>query len=213
MSFEGTRTTVNRSCTPPAEWCHSTETTGQQHIYDRRVRKRWVRGAAGVLVVLAVAVAARWPVYVRPRPARPQPPPALVVLGGAHDGREELALRLARDGYAPQVVFSDPYEHSPLINRICHGGYSFRVSCFDPDPRTTRGEGRELAARAEAEGWHRVLVVTFTPHISRARYILGKCWSGEILLLDARPSIGIGRWAYQYLYQTAAYVEAAFEDC
>ncbi|WP_040722766.1 YdcF family protein [Nocardia veterana] len=178
------------------------------------MRKRWwLRVAVAVLVFLAVAVAALWPVYVRPRTDPPRPADAIVVLGGAHDGREELALRLAHDGYAPQVVFSDPYDHSPLINRICHGGYSFRVACFDPDPRTTRGEGRELATRATAEGWRRVIVVTFTPHISRARYILGKCWAGELLMVDARPRIGPARWAYQYLYQTVGYVKAAFEDC
>ncbi|MCC3317789.1 YdcF family protein [Nocardia africana] len=178
------------------------------------MRKRWwVRGAVGVVLVLAVAVAALWPVYVRPRTDAPRAADAILVLGGAHDGREELALRLAHDGYAPQVVFSDPYDHSPLINRICHGGYSFRVSCFDPEPRTTRGEGRELAARAARENWRRVIVVTFTPHISRARYVLGRCWGGEILLVDAHPHIGVARWAYQYLYQSSGYVKAAFEDC
>ncbi|MEV5648255.1 YdcF family protein [Nocardia sp. NPDC052254] len=177
------------------------------------MRKRWIRAAAGVTVLAAVVVAALWPVYVRPRTDPPGPADAIVVLGGAHDGREEVALRLAHDGYAPQVVFSDPYDHSPLINRICHGGYSFRVSCFDPDPRTTRGEGRELAARAAAQGWRRVIVVTFTPHISRARYVLGKCWDGELLMVDAAPHIGVGRWAYQYLYQSTGYLKAAFEDC
>lgn len=59
-----------------------------------------------------------------------------------------MGLTLARDGYAPRVLVSNPYEHSALVNRICHGGYSFEVECFDPDPRTTRGEGRYLARRA-----------------------------------------------------------------
>ncbi len=175
------------------------------------VRRRWGL-VAGVAVVVA-AVAALWPVYVRPQVDRPARADAIMVLGGAHDGREELGLRLARDGYAPVVVFSDPYEHSPRMNRICHGGYSFRVECFDPEPRTTRGEGRELAARARAGGWQRVIVVTFTPHVSRARYVLGKCWDGEILMVDARPRVSIGRWAYNYVYQSAGYVKALAEDC
>ncbi|MGV9676181.1 YdcF family protein [Nocardia sp. NPDC003482] len=165
------------------------------------------------MLVLAVAVAALWPVYVRPRVDAPAPADAIVVLGGAHDGREELALRLAHDGYAPRVLFSNPYEHSALLNRVCHGGYRFEVDCFDPDPRTTRGEGRELAARARAGGWRRVLVVTFTPHVSRARYILRKCWDGEILVVVAHPRITPARWAYQYLYQSAGYAKAAIEDC
>ncbi|MBF6265082.1 YdcF family protein [Nocardia farcinica] len=175
--------------------------------------RRFVVVLGGVLVVLAVAVAALWPVYVRPRTDAPAPADAILVLGGAHDGREELGLLLARDGYAPRVLFSDPYEYSARMNRICHGGYRFEVICFDPDPRTTRGEGRELARRARAEGWQRVIVVTFTPHISRARYIIGKCWDGELLFVDPRPALSIPRWAYDYLYQSAAYLEAFFEDC
>ncbi|WP_460699899.1 YdcF family protein [Nocardia thraciensis] len=175
--------------------------------------RRWGRvvGVLGAGVV--VGVVALWPVYVRPRVDEPARADAILVLGGAHDGREELGLRLAREGYAPVVVFSDPYEHSPRMNRICHGGYSFRVECFDPEPRTTRGEGRELAARARAEGWQRVIVVTWTPHISRARYVLGQCWGGDILLVDARPPISVGRWAYNFAYQSAGYVKAATEDC
>lgn len=164
-------------------------------------------------LVLGLAVATLWPVYVRPRTDPPAHADAILVLGGAHDGREQLAMRLAREGYAPRVLFSDPYDNSARMNRICHGGYSFEVRCFDPDPRTTRGEGRAMAAYARAEGWTRVIVVTFTPHISRARYVIGKCWDGEVLFVDPRPELSVFRWAYDYLYQSAAYVEAFFEDC
>ncbi len=167
----------------------------------------------GLVVTLATAVTALWPVYVSPRTGPPDRADAILVLGGAHDGREQLGLRLARDGYAPWVVFSDPYTNSPMINRICHGGYSFRVTCFDPEPRTTRGEGRELARLARAHNWHRVIVVTFTPHISRARYILEKCWPGELLFADPQPDLSVARWAYDYVYQSAGYLKAYFEDC
>ncbi|WP_216911619.1 YdcF family protein [Nocardia noduli] len=176
-----------------------------------RGRKYAVTLLGGVAAV--VVAAGLWPVYVRPLVDRPAPADAILVLGGAHDGREQLGLRLARDGYAPRVLFSDPYEYSARMNRICHGGYSFEVICFDPSPRTTRGEGRELARRAEVGKWRRVIVVTFTPHISRARYILGKCWSGEILFVDAAPGLSVARWAYDYVYQSAGYAKAFVEDC
>ncbi|MFC9893521.1 YdcF family protein [Nocardia sp. NPDC127579] len=176
-------------------------------------RKRMSLLLLGFGVTLVIVVTALWPVYVRPRTDPPAPADAIFVLGGAHDGREQLALRLARDGFAPWVVLSDPYTNSAMLNRICHGGYSFRVSCFDPAPRTTRGEGRELARLARANNWRRVIVVTFTPHISRARYILGKCWSGELLFADPRPDLSVARWAYDYAYQSAGYLKAFFEDC
>ncbi len=169
------------------------------------------RAALLLGVMTAVVVAALWPVYVTPQRDQPAPADAILVLGGAHDGREELALRLARDGYAPLVLLSDPYDGSPLVNRICHGGYSFEVRCFDPSPRTTRGEGRELARLAEERGWRRVIVVTFTPHISRARYILGRCWSGELLFADPRPRLSPARFAWDYLYQSAGYAKAFTE--
>ncbi|MQY23571.1 hypothetical protein NRB20_67020 [Nocardia sp. RB20] len=174
-------------------------------------RAKWV--AVGVIVLLAGAVVALWPVYVRPQVDSPARADAVLVLGGAHDGREELGLRLASEGYAPLVLFSDPYERSPMMNRICHGGYRVEVECFDPEPRTTLGEGRVLAERARAGRWRRVIVVTFTPHVSRARYVLGKCWGGEILVVDAHPPISFGRWAYNFLYQSAGYVKAVTEDC
>ncbi|GAA5047683.1 YdcF family protein [Nocardia callitridis] len=167
----------------------------------------------GVALVVVVFVAALWPVYVRPRTESPAAADAILVLGGAHDGREELGLRLARAGYAPRVLLSDPYTNSALVNRICHGGYSFEVHCFDPSPRTTRGEGRELARLATANQWRRVIVVTFTPHISRARYILGKCWQGELLFVDPAPNLSPLRWAYDYAYQSVGYTKAFFQDC
>lgn len=163
-----------------------------------------------MLVALGVTVAL-WPVYVRPRTDPPRVADAILVLGGAHDGRAELGLRLAAEGYAPRVLISNPYEYSAMINRICHGGYSFEVICFDPSPRTTLGEGRALAHYGP--DWDRVIVVTFTPHISRSRYILGKCWPGELLFADPRPHLTPARWAWDYAYQSAGYAKAWFVDC
>ncbi len=180
----------------------------------RRQRSIRARSAWAVLGVVVVAlVAGLWPVYVRPQVDLPEKADAILVLGGAHDGREKLGLRLAGEGYAPLVLFSDPYENSALVNRICHSRYSFQVVCFDPSPRTTRGEGRELAELAASAGWRRVIVITFTPHISRARYILGKCWDGEVLMMDPQLRLSLARWAYDYVYQSVGYVKAVFEDC
>lgn len=175
--------------------------------------RRIVTGAGIAAAVVLAATVALWPVYVRPRVDPPRPADAVLILGGAHDGREQLGLRLAAEGYAPRVLVSNPYEHSAMINRICHGGYRFEVHCFDPSPRTTLGEGRELARLARAGGWQRVIVVTFTPHISRARYILGKCWSGELLFVDPEPELAVWRWAYDYVYQSVGYAKAAVQSC
>ena len=173
--------------------------------------------ARSVVVAIAVSlvafIVALWPVYVDPDTDAPAKADAIIVLGGRHDGREELGLSLAKQGYAPQVVLSNPYFSNPMMNRICHGGYSFKVTCFSPDPGTTRGEGREIAKRAKAEGWKRIIVVTFTPHISRSRYIIRKCWDGELLMVPNRKNITPGDWPFNYIYQSFGYARALFEDC
>lgn len=177
------------------------------------MRRRIVSAGIGLAVVVVTATLALWPVYVDPQTDEPASADAILVLGGAHDGREQLGLRLARRGYAPRVLISNPYEYSGMVNRICHGGYSFEVDCFDPEPRSTRGEGRYLARRARAEGWRRAIVVTFTPHVSRARFVLDTCWGGELLFVDPQPRLSVPRWAYDYLYQSAGYAKAVFEGC
>ncbi|CAM3042474.1 YdcF family protein [Skermania piniformis] len=175
-------------------------------------RRRRYRYLAVAVVPVAITVAL-WPVYVRPQADPLARADAIVVLGGAHDGREELGLQLAAAGWAPQVVFSNPYAYSSLMSRICHGGYSFRVSCFRPDPGTTRGEGREIARRAEQEGWHRVIVVTFTPHVSRSRYIIGRCWDGDITMAAVPSRLSPQVWAFNYIYQSFGYARAVLEKC
>lgn len=178
------------------------------------------RSAVAVLTLVVAYGAALWPVYVRPLADAPMTADAIVVLGGAYPReREELGLRLAGAGYAPQVVLSNAHygadlaDHDQTLNRICDGTYSFKVSCFAPDPDTTRGEGREIARRAAQEQWKRVIVVTFTPHLSRARYIVGKCFTGELLMVPVRPRLALQEWAYGYVYQSLGYLRAYFEDC
>ena len=57
------------------------------------------------------------------------------------------------------------------------------LHCFVPDPPTTKGEGRELRRLAAQYGWRTVIVVTFRPHISRARFILEQCFDGDLVMV------------------------------
>jgi len=81
----------------------------------------------------------------------------------------------------------------------------FNVYCFEPDPSTTRGEGRAFARLAADNNWKSVIVVTARPHISRARLILQRCFPGEIIMVDSPGPIPWYRWIYEYAYQTAAF--------
>ncbi|MDI9898535.1 YdcF family protein [Rhodococcus sp. IEGM 1409] len=173
-----------------------------------------MRGLVALAFALIAVTAVGWPVYVTPKIDAPEKADAIVVLGGDHDGREEYGLSLAEQGFAPQIVFSNPYRASDTtMKSICEGHYDFDVSCFKPDPSTTRGEGQEIRRRAEAEGWKRVIVVTFVPHVSRSRYIIGKCWDGEIRVVADPQPLPVWVWAANYVWQTAGYVRAQFESC
>ena len=138
---------------------------------------------------------------------------AVLALGGTQ-GAAVYAEKLVAAGVAPALVLSDPYAGVPgFVTSACRGTgprpTGYRLICFVPDPRTTRGEARELGVLSARYGWHRVVVVAPTYHVSRARLIMGRCYSGDLLVTDPPERIGVSTWVYQYAYQTAGLLKAA----
>lgn len=174
-------------------------------------RKAVLRTLAVLLVVVLTAVAAGYPVYVRPQTDQPRPADAILVLGGTASAQRYLTgLELAADGLAPALVLSNPYRpRDPVLDALCAGQQpGFAVVCFAPEPRTTLGEGRQLR-RLEAEnGWRSVIVVTSTPHVTRARYIIGKCFDGELIMIGTPARLSVAGWAWLYAYHSAGYVKS-----
>ncbi|WP_299576117.1 YdcF family protein [uncultured Williamsia sp.] len=172
-----------------------------------RVLRRTVLVSVVVVVFLALA---GLPLYVYPATAgKPHKADAIVVLGGLQDGREYYALSLAQQGFAPTVFVSNPY-NSPTayIRSVCDKPHGVEVICFDPSPRTTRGEARSVRQEAARRGWKSILVVTNTPHVVRAGYIVGRCFSGQVTMLDFRTHLSVPYRAWMYAYQTAGFVRA-----
>jgi len=60
-------------------------------------------------------------------------------------------------------------------------------------------------------GWRTVIVVTFRPQISRARFILEHCFDGDLVMVSSPAHIRVPRWAFEYVYQTAGYLRAALQ--
>ena len=86
------------------------------------------------LFLVLTAVLFVWPATNAPRRSD-----AIVVLGGSGP-RIPKGLALARAGYAPYLVISDPG------NEPCHWAVpNVKVICFVPDPSTTQGEARATA--------------------------------------------------------------------
>ncbi|CAN5502949.1 hypothetical protein BH10ACT8_BH10ACT8_19030 [soil metagenome] len=166
---------------------------------------------AALLSLLVLWLAGGWFVIVRPATDRPSHVDAILVLGPpVANGRFALAYQLALAGYTDNLVLSDvPVNKTTKTTKLCADGMpAVKVTCFLPVPETTQGEARELQKLARANGWKRVMVITSTYHVSRARMIMKRCYDGTLLMVPASRGIGLFQWTYEYFYQTAAYVKA-----
>ncbi|MEV0294668.1 YdcF family protein [Nocardia sp. NPDC050710] len=164
-------------------------------------------GVAIALIAL-LGLAGR-PVYVHPQTDPLRRADAIVVLGGTAYERFDVGLDLARRGYAPQLLISRSTGlDDTVMDKYCAGQFDFTVSCFLPDPWTTDGEAREIGRRARIFGWQHIIVVTYTPHVSRARYIVSKCFDGELTMVASPSESGLGFWTWMYIRQSAGYARA-----
>ena len=138
---------------------------------------------------------------------------AIFILGGAAYDRYPYGFRLNEEGWAPVVVASNPNGASDAwLTNFCAAQHpKLNLRCFIPDPPTTKGEGRMLRQLATQYGWRTVIVVTFRPHISRARFVLEHCFDGDMIMTASPADISMKRWAFEYVYQTAGYVRAALD--
>lgn len=142
---------------------------------------------------------------------------AIVVLGGEHDGREDYALNLARAGWAPTVVLSNPYRvEDPVMSRVCQADPHIEVICAPPDPVTTRGEAILMRRLAEQRGWSKIMVVSWRYHLPRARLIFRQCFSAEpgrtvMVAVPRRYRLGPLGWEYVFAYQWAGLAKAVVQ--
>lgn len=167
------------------------------------------------LLLTGIALtAAGAPVYVFPPEDPVRRADAIVVLGGHDDRRYSFGLHLAELGYAPNLVMSNPDgdQDAWLTNLCTSERFAFTVSCFDPDPSTTEGEALAVGALAVDHGWRSIIVVTMKAHVARARYIVGKCFPGDLIMVASPARMSPGYWVYTYGYQTFGYVKNAPRD-
>lgn len=176
-------------------------------------RRRFRNGMLAFCLILTAALVAGLPVYVFPQVDPPRHADAVLILGGPDYRRYGFGFDLGREDWAQTVVVSNPNgADDPFMTEYCAEPHpEFHLICFIPDPRTTKGEGRELRRLAEENGWQRVIVVTIRPHISRARYILEQCYAGELVMVALPVRLSLFEWAFHYAYQTAGYVRAMLQ--
>ena len=175
------------------------------------------RIAVVALVALVALVAVGVPVYVLPATDDvPAHVDAVLVLGPATRTRTELGRSLVEEGVADTLLISvwqSELEAGPEESDVvaCDEP-DMVVVCFTAVPGTTRGEARSLRDYAESNGWDSVVVITQTPHITRARILMERCWGGQVVMVSSGEPSTLGAWAYEYVYQTGAFAKVLVEQ-
>jgi uncharacterized SAM-binding protein YcdF (DUF218 family) len=126
-----------------------------------------------VLVVALVVVNLR--LFVFPASSTPAHADAIVVLAGGNGERLDRGLALVRDGVAPNLVVST----GPEV--LCGANHAdVNVICFLPHPDDTRGEAEAIGRIAARHGWKHLVLVTSDYHVTRARLLVERCFSGTV---------------------------------
>ena len=140
---------------------------------------------AVLAMLLAVALAGGW-LLVRPINEAPASADVVLVLAGGSGERETTAARLAREGAAPTLLFSDGGRADSWSARLCRQRFEgVRVLCLHPEVDSTRGEARAFAELAGREGWRSVTVVTSSYHRRWAGLLVGRCFPGRVQTVGA----------------------------
>lgn len=142
-----------------------------------------------LILVLAV-LAGAWLVaclflFMWPRAdAPPARADAVVVLSGDRNVRLDPGVRLVERGVAPVLAISGARQDPRWLKarKLCRRGRvaAATVICFEPVPFSTRGEARAIERLAREHGWRRIVIVTSTFHLTRARMLVHRCYSGRL---------------------------------
>jgi hypothetical protein len=158
-----------------------------------------------LIFVLWAAVTARlfvWP-DLAPLPQRAD---AIVELAGpAVDGRDQLAIKLARDHKAAFLVQSTVVAEAGT-NRCLPAVPGVTVLCFNPVPGTTRGEAEWIGREAALRNWRSVILVTTPDQAWRAHLRVSRCFNGKIY--GATSPLPFSKWFVQIPYQWYASAKA-----
>lgn len=156
-----------------------------------------------------LVIAAGLPVYVFPPQQTPARADVAFVLGSPDAWRIDLAEGLIDERRVSALLISVPPGQTPPST--CSTPMPYPVECVRPNPSSTLGESRLLRNELAAHGWRTAVVITSTPHITRARLILHQCVPSGVSVIGRSDGIDLGEWGRQYVYQTVAMVKALAE--
>jgi uncharacterized SAM-binding protein YcdF (DUF218 family) len=174
-------------------------------IADRRRQfpRGWRRVFITLIILAVVFVAATARLFIWPAQGMPASVSAIVMLAGPGD-RLPVALQLAREHRAPVLVVSQGWQGygGPCPPNVA----GVKLICFEPDPGNTRGEAEFAGQLAKQYHWRSIVLVTTLTQDTRARIILGRCFSGSIYV--AAASLPLSALPYQLAYGWGALAKA-----
>lgn len=147
-------------------------------------KQRVLLVAALGMAILGVSGAALSRMFIWPAVDHPRTADAIVVLSGDHGERLAAALRLVRDGVASTLVLDGEPDFARARD-LCAGGEPYEVICLRPRPDNTRSEAQAAARLATERHWNRLVVVTTTTHVTRARLLFERCHRGSLAVVGA----------------------------
>lgn len=150
--------------------------------HGRRRHRRYIVFA--LLFILAGLGVATARLFVWPQQGMPARVDAIVMLNGPGD-RLHAALDLAWAHRAPMIAISRGsryWGHGSSCGPKIPG---VKVICFDPRPATTRGEAEFAGRLARRYRWHSIVLVAITPQDTLARIRVGRCFPGQVYVVNA----------------------------
>ena len=108
---------------------------------------------------------------------------AIVSLDGDRPRRLRRAVELAEQGVAPTLVVVRAEAVAPEL--LAARSLPFEVLSLVPVPSSTRGEARAVARLAGERDWRRIVVVTSSYHVPRARLIFRRAVVCELEFVSA----------------------------
>lgn len=169
-----------------------------------RRKRRWLAGMVGLLI--AAFLAASCMLFVWPATDQPRHVDGILSLNGTDEvARQAKAVTLAEEGYAPVLLFSRGNVSGP-----CPRVRAVKVVCFVPSPQRTVGEVRFAATYARQHGWHSLMVVAGRAQVTRARLLMGRCFSGRVLLVAA--NFQLPHFPFEVAYEWGALGKALLVD-
>ena len=168
-------------------------------------RRIWLIVVASFLVLVLAWLGFCFSTFSRPTLDRPTRADAIVVLGQPDVAALAKAQRLIDEGISDQLVLAIPHGATPQCETPPKG---VTVHCFVPDPSTTQGDARGIGKLARAHRWSRLVIITWTSHVSRSRMLIARCFHGHLQMTDYPRHMSLTDWLSEYVYQSGAYVKA-----